>query len=198
MGLNLQANYGQTPLDEEEKEGLKIKTIATKEELDEFEQKNIEEAITWTLRKKWTVDKILSESFICELHQRMYGSVWVWAGHFRSSAKNIGVDAYQIPTALRQLLDDGKYWIAQATFSPEETVIRFKHRLVTIHCFPNGNGRHSRLMADILLEKIYQLPVFSWGAYSNEKADEVRRAYLTAIKEADKGAIEPLLAFART
>src|SRR5690606_14400734 len=109
MGLNLDYSPGQTPLDEEESEGLKIPSISTKGELDEFEQKNIEEAVLWTIGLKIKIDKLFSETFIKSLHKRMYGEVWKWAGKFRQSEKNIGVDSWRIPTELRVLLEDAKF-----------------------------------------------------------------------------------------
>jgi Fic-DOC domain mobile mystery protein B len=197
MGLNLSYEYGQTPLEEEEMEGLKITSISTKSELDEFEQMNIEDALRWMLGKKWKAEKILTENFICNLHHQMYGKVWKWAGVFRTTAKNIGVPAFGISVALRQLLDDTRYWIEHSTFPPDETAIQFKHRLVSIHCFPNGNGRHSRLMADIIVEKIFQLPVFTWGGVSYHHSSEARKMYIEAVKAADKGDLNGLLGFAR-
>jgi Fic-DOC domain mobile mystery protein B len=157
MGLDLEYQDGQTPLDEDEKEGLKIATIATRGELDEFEQQNIEQAILWTLKRKFKPEAIFTEDFIRNVHKRMYGDTWAWAGAFRKTNKNIGVDKWQIPTELHRLLADAKYWMENKTFSPDEIAIRFKHRIVSIHCFPNGNGRHSRLMADIIVEKIFSL-----------------------------------------
>lgn len=197
MGLNLTHGYGQTPLDEEEKEGLLVASVSTRGELDEFEQQNIEEAMQWLLTRSPKSGAILTESFVCRLHLRMYGSVWAWAGHFRRTDKNLGIDKWQIPTALKILLDDTAFWIAKQTYAPDEIALRFKHRIVSIHCFPNGNGRHSRLMADILVEKVYKLPVFSWGARSG-KPDAVRAAYLHALRAADSGDMRPLLVFARS
>lgn len=167
MGLDLQYEDGQTPLDEDEKDGLLISSVTTRGELDEVEQRNIEEAIRWTIerRKRFTTNEILTEQFIKELHQRMISSVWKWAGTFRNSNKNIGVDKYQISTELRKLLDDCKFWIENRMFSEDEIAIRFKHRIVSIHCFANGNGRHSRLMGDIITEKIFGNEVFTWGGY---------------------------------
>ena len=100
---------------------------------------------------------ILTEVFIRNVHKRMFNNIWIWAGKFRKTNKNIGIDQWQISTELKTLLDDANYWIENNTYSPDEIAIRFKHRLVSIHCFPNGNGRHSRLMADIIIEKIYKL-----------------------------------------
>ena len=204
MGLDLDYIDGQTPLDEDEKEGLLIKTIATRGELDEFEQQNIEQAVLWSLGRSFKAEAVFTEKFIQVLHQRMYGDIWAWAGEFRKTNKNIGVDKWQIPTALKYLLDDVKFWYANNTYPPDELTIRFKHRLVSIHCFSNGNGRHSRLLADIIIEKIFKQPHYTWGA-GNLSAGETglvkqgdqRTAYLAAIKAADKGDIQPLISFAR-
>ncbi len=198
MGLDLSYINGQTPLDEDEKEGLLIPTIATIGELNEFEQQNIEQALQWTLSRKFKKQDIYTESFIKDIHKRMYNQVWKWAGEFRKTNKNIGVDKWQIPMSLKTLLDDVHYWEAHNSYSPEEIAIRFKHRIVSIHCFPNGNGRHSRLMADIIIEKIYKLPVFSWGSENHSNESDGRVAYLKAIKTADRGDYSLLIAFARS
>ena len=197
MGLDLIYNDGQTPLDEDEKEGLLIKSIATRGELDEFEQQNIEDAIQWSLTRKFKSEQILSETFILALHKKMYKNVWRWAGEYRKTNKNIGVDKLEIPVALRSLIDDASYWLENNVYEPDEFALRFKHRLVSIHCFPNGNGRHSRMIADIIIEKIYQLPVFSWGSKSLADENDSRKNYLIAIRKADKGDLELLLKFAR-
>lgn len=132
------------------------------------------------------------------VHKRMYADVWAWAGEFRKTNKNIGIDKWQIPTVLKYLLDDIRYWHENNTYPPDEIAVRFKHRIVSIHCFPNGNGRHSRLMADIIIEKIYKQPVFSWGAANLFSEGDARAAYLKAVKAADQGDYSLLLAFARS
>lgn len=198
MGLDLEYQGVQTPLNEDEKEGLKIATIATRGELDEFEQQNIEQAILWTLKRRFKPETIFTEDFIRNVHKRMYSDTWAWAGDFRKTNKNIGVDKWQIPAELHHLLADAKYWMEHKTFSPDEIAIRFKHRIVSIHCFPNGNGRHSRLMADIMIEKIFGLPVFTWGAANLVKVGHQRKEYLKALKIADNGDMEPLIRFARS
>ena len=161
MGLKFDYFLGQTPLEEEEKEGLKIKSISTQGELNEFEQLNIEKAVEWTIRSTFNPEKILTEKFIKDLHKKMYGDVWKWAGEFRRTEKNLGIPWVQIGVQLKILLDDTKFWISNNTYSSEEIAIRFKHRIVSIHCFPNGNGRHSRLMADIIMETIFQKGIFN-------------------------------------
>lgn len=130
MGLDFEYIYGQTPLSEEEKEGLLIKSITTRRELDELEQLNIEKAVEWTLENKFSKEKILSEEFIKLVHKKMLGDVWEWAGKFRRSEKNIGVDWIRIGVELRMLLDDTKYWIENNTYSSDEIAIRFKHTLL--------------------------------------------------------------------
>ena len=198
MGLDFAYIDGQTPLEDDEKVGLLIPTISTREELDEFEQQNIEEAIQWVLTRSLNSKIILTEQFVRRLHKRMYGNVWAWAGNFRKTNKNLGVDKWQIPTALKTLLDDTIYWVENDTYTPDEIAIRFKHRIVSIHCFPNGNGRHSRLMADVIIDKIYHLPVFLWGAGNLVQQSDIRTNYLKAVREADKNNYEPLLLFARS
>jgi Fic-DOC domain mobile mystery protein B len=189
---------GQTPLDQEEMDDLLSKTVSTRQELDEAEQLNIEEAVEWSLKKKLPAERILESLFVRELHKRMFQDVWRWAGEFRKTDKNIGVDKFQIPTALQMLLDDCTLWVGEKTFLPDETVIRFKHRLVGIHCFANGNGRHSRLMADIMAAAVFQRKPFSWGAGNLVQEGMARAKYLEALRAADKGSYELLLAFARS
>lgn len=198
MGLELDYIDGQTPIDEDEKEGLLIETIATKGELDEFEQQNIEEAMQWVFSRKFKAKDVFTENFICNIHKRMYGDVWAWAGEFRKTVKNIGIDKYQIPVALKVLCDDALFWVENRSYPPEEIAVRFKHRIVSIHCFPNGNGRHSRLMGDIIIEKLFGQEPFSWGAGNLLKAGDTRATYLQAVKAADQGEYAPLLAFARS
>ena len=197
MGLNLKYEKGQTPLDEEEKEGLLIKVITTQRELDEFEQLNIEKAIEWTIHANLKLDKILSEKFIKKLHSKMYGDVWKWAGKFRKSDKNIGIKWAQIGIELKNLIDDTKYWIKNKIYPPEEISIRFKHRIVSIHCFPNGNGRHSRMIADIIMESIFGKEIFTWHQSNMVKADETRKKYIATLRQADNGNIKPLIEFAK-
>lgn len=198
MGLTFDNASGQTPLDEEEKEGLLIKTITTRTELDEFEQHNIEKAMLWLRKKKFKSAELLSEKMIREFHRRMYADVWKWAGTFRKTDKNIGIEKHAISTALRQLVDDCNYWIEQRSFPEEEIAIRFKHRIVQIHCFANGNGRHSRLMADAMMEKIFNLPLFTWGSANLSSNSNTRINYIKSLKQADAGNYKDLLAFAKS
>jgi Fic-DOC domain mobile mystery protein B len=187
---------GATPIDEDEKEGLLIPHITTMEELNEWEQRNITDAYSWldrTRRKDY-----LTETFIRTLHEKMFGKVWAWAGDYRQTDKNIGVDWTQIPIHFRQLLDDIRYWIDHDTFSPDEIATRFHHRLVQIHLFPNGNGRHARVMTDVLLEKLLDQEPFSWGSGNLVKEGDIRERYIQALKSADEHDYRPLLEFVRS
>jgi len=198
MGLTLDFDSGQTPLDPQEIEGLRLPFITTQGELNELEQLNIEEAIRWTIHRNMKPDVLFSEKFVKALHTRMYGDVWKWAGDFRRTNRNIGVRHHEVPVQLRSLLDDAMYWYQNQIFPPDELAIRFKHRLVSIHCFANGNGRHSRLVADLIVEKLYKTTPFTWGATSQQKSNDARAMYIAALKAADVGAYEQLVAFARS
>ena len=198
MGLSLEYNNGQTPIDEDEKEGLKIKSISTRQELDEFEQQNIEKAIEWSLKIKLSAEELFSEFFIRKLHKKMFGDTWKWAGQLRLSEKNIGSDPVKIGICLKKLNDDALYWIQNHSYSDEEIAIRYKHEIVKIHCFANGNGRHSRLIADLIISKIFKKPVFTWGRATSNNMEIVREKYLWSLRKADNGDVSSLISFANS
>lgn len=187
---------GQTPLDPDEKAGLIPAFIETKGALNDWEQENILQAIKWLQRVKAPV--VLSEGFCRDLHRRMFNKTWKWAGTFRQSDKNIGCDWTLVAVKLNQLLNNAQYWVENESFPPDELAARFHHALVWIHPFPNGNGRHSRMMADVLLKQMGQ-KAFSWGAGANLiSSNEVRARYLDALRAADKNDFTALLAFVRS
>ena len=188
---------GATPLDPDEIDDLKIKTITTRGELDRWEQQNIGEAMDWLNTRKHK-SEILNESFVKKLHEKMLSKVWTWAGSFRKTDKNIGVDKYKIGIELKTLLDDTKYWIDNDTYESDEIAIRFHHQLVKIHCFPNGNGRHSRLMTDILLTDVLDKEPFTWGKGNLSVEGGVRDTYINALQSADNNEYEPLMEFVRS
>ncbi len=182
-----------TPLTEEEKMQLQAKWVTTRAELNELEAKGIAEAEIWLLKTK---KDILCEEFIKTLHKKMFGNVWKWAGMFRKTERNIGVVPYEIQPKLRILFDDIKFWITNKTFSEKEIAVRFHHRLVQIHPFPNGNGRISRIMADLLMRKSGQQSL-NWGSDDLTKISELRKEYITALQAADRGNYKPLLNFVK-
>ena len=180
-----------TPLTEEEKQQLKAKWITTRTELNELETKGIADAEIWLLKNK---KDILNETFIKNLHKKMFGDIWKWAGTFRTTERNIGVAPYEIQPKLKILLDDVRFWIDNRTFSPKEIAIRFHHRFVQIHPFPNGNGRISRLMADLLMKQ-FGLPVLDWCSGNLTEISELRKKYISALQDADNGDYSSLLNF---
>lgn len=183
-----------TPLTEEEKQELIPVWITLRSELNELERKGIlnAEKKLFARRQK----DILTENFVRSVHKKMFENVWKWAGKFRTTEKNIGVAPYKISMELKNLLDDATYWVQNMTYSPDEIAVRFHHRLVWIHPFPNGNGRHSRLMTDLLLREMGQ-ERFSWGRGSLVEPCELRTKYIEALRSADNGNIAPLLDFVR-
>ncbi|MGA7949739.1 MAG: mobile mystery protein B [Thiobacillaceae bacterium] len=183
-----------TPLTLEEREGLVPSYITLRRELNEAEQANILEAEEWAFARK---RDMLSEQFLKTLHKRMFGRVWRWAGEFRLTERNLGVAPHRIAIDLRKSLDDCRFWIENGTYPADEIAARFHHRLVWIHPFPNGNGRHARLATDLLLAGLGQ-PRFSWGRVNLVDASETRRAYVAALRAADGHDIGPLLEFVRS
>lgn len=185
---------GATPLDPDELRGLKFKHVSTRGELDQLEQAGITDGLKWLNKQK--KPDVLSGAFVIELHKRLFGSVWKWAGTFRRTEKNIGVDPIQVAIQLRQLLDDAKYWVEHDTYSPKELAVRFHHKLVFIHPFPNGNGRHARIMADAVLTKLLNEPAIDWtGGYRLEAMNERREQYIAALRAADGHDFNALLEF---
>lgn len=186
---------GATGLEPEEREGLKHKHVTTRAQLDHLEQANIQEGLSWLSRRRKR--QVLDDMFVRELHRRLFGQVWTWAGNYRLSEKNIRIDPRQISVQLKNLLDDAKYWAEHKTYSPLEACMRFHHRLVYIHLFPNGNGRHARIMTDVLMSEIYKGEPIDWeGGHQLQSMNERRVAYIQALRLADKGDYNGLLKFA--
>lgn len=183
-----------TLLTADEKNGLIPSYITLRRELNEAEQLGITAAESWAFSRKRDV---LDEALLRRLHKQMFKEVWRWAGEFRTTPRNIGVDPWKIGPMLLDLVADTRYWVEQNTFSPDEIAARFHHRLVMIHPFPNGNGRHSRLAADMLLVKLNQ-PLFTWGRVSLVDASETRSQYIAALRAADAHDMTPLLGFVRS
>ena len=189
---------GNTPLSPEERAGL-IPDLATKEELNEWERENILSARTWALSDRQVRSQHpLTQHYVRELHRRMFDQTWEWAGTFRKTEKNIGVPFYEIPERSENLLRDARYWVEHKTYPADEIAVRLHHGLTFIHPFPNGNGRHARLMADVVAAKLGE-PVFTWGAAADlVEIGETRSTYIKALQSADGGDIRPLLRFARS
>lgn len=186
---------GATPLDPDEAQGLIPRHITTQAELNEWEQTNILDGMPWILRQR--KQDLLSAVVLRAVHRKMFGKTWRWAGAFRLTDKNIGVDWRHIAVSLHNLLDDVRVQVDFASYAPDELVLRFHHRLVWTHPFANGNGRHARMMADLLIQQLGE-PPFSWGGRSLVSAGDTRQAYLAALRAADAHDYQPLLRFARS
>jgi Fic-DOC domain mobile mystery protein B len=186
---------GATPLDPDEMEGLKHKHVTARSELDELEQSNILEGLRWLSTAR--VGEVLSDEFALVLHKRLFGGVWSWAGMIRRTEKNIGIDPLNIRIELRTLMDDAQYWKRNKTYPPKEAAVRIHHRLVSIHPFANGNGRHARIMADTVLKRVYGADPIDWaGGQDLQHMNDRRTAYIAALRSADRGDFGPLFEFA--
>lgn len=184
MAINLIYVPWATPLEIEEVDGLIPGHISTQWQLDEWETVNVSKWMQWGRRARLD---IFTEQFCRKFHKEMFGNTWKWAWEFRKSDKNIGCPWSKIGLELRETLDTAKYWVENRTFPIHEIAIRFHHRLVSIHPFPNGNGRFSRAMADILLLRAKETPL-AWNSFGNlSNANEIRKDYITALKKADNG-----------
>ena len=187
-----EADDNSTPLTAEEKNGLKLKWITLRSELNEAEARNIAQAQLWLASNK--KKDVCSDTFLRKLHKKMFCDVWIWAGEYRTTERNIGIAPYQIPMKLMQLFDDLNFWIDNKTYSNHEIAVRLHHKLVQIHPFPNGNGRVSRLMADLVLQKLGGKTLY-WGDTNLVDVSEVRRKYIDALRKADAGDYTDLLNF---
>ncbi len=190
MNSIISCDDASTPLTHEELEDLKLSYITTRDELNEAEQSNILDAQAWSLKRRRDV---LNEKLLKSLHKRMFSEVWKWAGSYRKTPRNIGVDAYRIPTDLNALISDVKFWLEHQTYPMKEIAVRFHHKLVHIHPFPNGNGRWGRLVTDLFL-KSQDAERFSWGE-GLDSASLRRDSYVSALRSADEHDLQPLLDF---
>ncbi|HKC02322.1 MAG TPA: mobile mystery protein B [Sphingomicrobium sp.] len=190
-----QEEEGATSLTHEEKLGLLPSYITQRGELNEVEQINITEGERWAFSRPRDV---LEVDFLRELHKRMFGEVRRWAGEYsKERDRRIGSDNYMIPIDLRALMEEVRYWLDHDSYPPDEIALRFHHRLTQIHPFPNGNGRFSRMAADLLITRLGG-ERFSWGRVNLVDASATRRAYIDTLQAADNYTLEPLLAFARS
>jgi len=185
---------GATPLNPEARAGLIPPNVALRRELNEVEQANIAEAMLWSKSRRHNP---VSVPFCRNLHRRMFGKVWRWAGTCREFNTNIGCDHRQIEQLLHQFVGNTEYWVENRIFGPDEIAVRFHHGLVAIHPFPNGNGRWSRLMGDILARRLGR-ESFTWARSALIDEDDMRKAYIAALRQADGDDFRDLLVFARS
>jgi Fic-DOC domain mobile mystery protein B len=185
-----------TPLNPEQRTGLLQSWITNRNDLNEAEQENIVNGAAWARRRRGKPADLLTDDYVKTLHKQMFGEVWKWAGTYRQNELNIGLAPNRVPVEMPAMLDDVLFWVENETFPPDEIAARLHHRLTQIHAFANGNGRHARMMADLLIERLGG-KAFSWGSGSLADAGKLRAKYVAALEAADGHGIEPLLAFVR-
>jgi Fic-DOC domain mobile mystery protein B len=191
---------GATPLTAEDIAGLKVSSVTTHGELNEAEANNIIKGLGWALRSRLVrLPQMLSDGFLQRLHRQMFGEVWDWAGSYRERDTNIGVEHHLIRAELRRVYDDARGWLEHQSYPPDEFAVRLHYRIVTVHPFRNGNGRHARLMADLVLMRHFKLESLPWSsAGAMRDANATRGAYIDALVAADHHDLAPLLRFARS
>ena len=186
-----------TPLDPALRGDLLQTWITSRADLNEAEEENIVKGATWGRRRRGKAAGLLTEDFVKTLHKQMFGEVWKWAGTYRQGELNIGIAPHSIAVEMPAMLDDVRYWVEHNTYPLDEIAARLHHRLTQIHAFPNGNGRHARMMADLVVERLGG-KAFSWGDGSLADAGTLRNQYVAALRAADNHDIGPLLAFMRS
>jgi Fic-DOC domain mobile mystery protein B len=186
-----------TPLDPELRGDLLQSWITTRADLNEAEEENIVKGAAWARRRRGDANSLLNEDFSKSLHKQMFGEVWKWAGTYRQKELNIGIAPHLVPAEMPVMFDNVRYWVEHKTYSTDEIAVRLHDRLTQIHGFPNGNGRHARMMADLLIEKLGGKP-FSWGSGSIHDTGTLRTTYINALRAADNHDFGPLLTFARS
>lgn len=184
---------GATPIDDIS--DLIPTHITTRSELNEWEAANILKAVQkyLTAKKRRAIDI----DWLKKVHKDMFDETWKWAGKFRKSNFNLGSDWHNIQEEMAKLIGDLNYWRTQTGELGEfEQSVWLHHRLVKIHPFVNGNGRHARLVADCFLYSHgHKLPI--WPDKQLIDASEVRKEYITALQAADKGDYGLLESFTR-
>lgn len=187
---------GHTPLDEDDREGLRLTYITTRGELYDAEQANMLRALA--ARRRPNIKRLLDDQYLRRLHKAMFEEVWTWAGQYRLRETTFGFDPTIISASVRDLVADAQTWVQHGTYERDELAVRFHHQLVVIHPFRNGNGRHTRVCADYLVQAL-GAKRFTWGALSEGTTEEIRGRYIAALRRADReDDFGELIAFART
>lgn len=179
---------GATPLSPDDLLGLKLPHVQTRAQLNEIEAANILQGQNWVSSLKvLTLDDIFSRDFVIALHKNLFGDIWQWAGTFRLRELNIGVEPKNIPIDLHNFLEDAKCWLEFKHFSDLELSARIQHKLVQIHPFVNGNGRHARIFTDIVRVFLLNKKPLRWAKAKLEDMTTERAAYIAGLRKADGG-----------
>jgi Fic-DOC domain mobile mystery protein B len=197
MSDQFQEPEDATPLDPNLRKDLLETWITNRNDLNEAEQENILKGSAWARRSRRSPADILTDDFVKSLHDQMFGEVWRWAGSYRQTEVNIGIDPHLVPARMPEFLGTVRFWIEQKTYPADEIAVRLHHGLTQIHGFPNGNGRHAREMADLLIERLGG-KAFTWGSGSLQDVGTLRTKYVAALKAADGHNMAPLMEFVRS
>lgn len=192
-----QAPNDATPLAPGQRDDLLQSWITDRNDLNAAEQENIVKGAVWARRRRGAAADMLTDDFVKTLHKRMFGEVWKWGGTYRQNELNIGIAPHLVAAEMPAMLSDVRFWVENKTYPPDEIAARLHHRLTRIHAFPNGNGRHARMMADLLIDRLGGQP-FSWGGGSLKDVGTLRNQYVEALKAADKHDMGPLMTFVRS
>jgi Fic-DOC domain mobile mystery protein B len=193
---------GATPLRPEDVERLRpeLRWVKTLEQLNPLEAANIAECEKWAQTSRlFTLPEFLATTRMERVHREMFDEVWLWAGEIRTHELEnaFASPAHRVRTDLEVLWGDARYWLEQQSFAPDELAVRLHHRLVKVHPFANGNGRHARLVVDFLLERHFGLERLRWGGMSLGEEGFGRATYISALQRADQNDYQPLLEFCR-
>lgn len=186
-----------TPLDPALRGDLIQTWVTTRADLNEAEEENVVKGAAWARRRRGGPETLLNDDFSKNLHKQMFGEVWKWAGGYRQNELNIGIAPHLVAAEMPAMFENTRFWVENKTFPPDEIAVRLHHRLTQIHGFPNGNGRHARMMADLLIEKLGG-KAFTWGSGTLHETGALRAAYVSALQAADNHDFGPLLAFVRS
>lgn len=188
---------GATPGDDTS--GLILTRLTTRAERNAAEAHAISLAYDkyiFEARRKKRGARWLTNEFICAVHHNMFGSIWKWAGKYRTDNLNIGMDWHLIPEQVRLLCDDFLYWNSPTSTMPVlEVAARLQNRLTKIHPFRNGNGRHARLITDIFFYS-HEHPLPKWPqTHLMAEGHQIRARYIAAMRDADQGNFSSLIQF---
>ena len=159
--MPLEPGYGETPIPGDELAALVphvIDTLAapiTRADIYDLEsavlQDVTETQLAAALDGSLTLDDLLNDYFLRDLHTQLYGDIWMWAGRWRQYEVNIGVAPEHIAVELRSAMGNiGYRWERAADWTPRELGVAVHAEAVRVHPFTDGNGRTTRLLADLV------------------------------------------------
>lgn len=189
--MSLSPGYGETPIDGDELDALlpavreALGEPPTKAAVFDLEQQIQDEvaadSLTAVIDGSLALDELMTDHFVRDLHHRSYGDVWLWGGRLRVRELNLGVAPEYIAVELRTALENlTERWNATSDFTPRQLGIAVHAETVRIHPFADGNGRSTRLLADLVFAAAHdstEVELYNWSI------DKER--YITLLREFD-------------